>query len=252
MDLNFRWLAASVLALATYSTGFSAVLYDGSLGTSPAAQGYFSYGAAPLGKYYTQNPTSVELNSTSNVSVQSGFQNYNPQLTGLQNSSFPTLDSSAGYTVSIDMQTISENHGDVDDRAGFNLIAVSSNDMGIALGFWPGTIFAQNADFSYGESASFDTTAAITRYNLSVSGSSYTLSTGSTTLLNGSLRAYSDSSDPSFVVLPNFVFFGDDTGAASGDDIVSRLAVTVPEPGAISLLVAGSVLGLSRRRRACS
>lgn len=248
MVMKFGWFGAAVLAWATTSVSWAAVLYDGSMGTSPAAQGYFSYGSAhPTGTYFTQNPGSIELNSTSIITIQSGFQNYTPSLTGLENPAFPTLDSSTGYTVSVNMQTVSENHA-VDDRAGFNLIAISANETGIALGFWPGSIFAQNADFSAGESASFDTTAAITQYDLSVTGSSYALSTGSTTLLSGPLRSYSDSSDPSFIVLPNFVFFGDDTGGAGGDTIVSRLAVTVPEPASASLLLLGGVFGLARGR----
>jgi len=249
MALKLRWITAGVLVPGMTSTGLAAALYDGSLGTSPVAQGYFSYGAAhPAGIYYTQDANAVELNSTGNMAIQSGFENYTQTLTGLKNPSFPTLNASTGYTISIDMQTVAENH-EVDDRAGFNLIAISSNDMGIALGFWPGTIFAQNADFaSVGESTSFDTTAAITQYDLTVSGSSYTLSTGNTTLLSGALRAYSTSADPGFVLLPNFVFFGDDTGGADGDTLVSGLAVSVPEPASASLLLLGGVAGLARRR----
>src|SRR5277367_172646 len=155
MTRNVQSLIAALVTLGVSSAGFGAVLYDGSLGTTMAAQGYLAY--PPVGTPFTQNTNSVELNTTSNESIHFGFWNYSQLLGGLQNSNFPTLDHNAGYTIDLSMQTVSETHDATNDRAGFSLIAISSDEMGIEIGFWDDEVFAQSSTFSPSQTATYNT-----------------------------------------------------------------------------------------------
>ncbi len=238
---------AALLGMAlplTVSAAQTVTLYNGALGTDPVAQGNLAYGSLPSGTYYTVGSTSMTLDSTSSAAIHSGFSNF-----GSTNfASFPNLGESPGYTVTLDMQTLTETHNAGSSRAGFSLIALSSDLQGIEIGFWDDEVFSQNSNFTQGETDTFDTTAALTQYNLTIQGTSYTLSAGGTTLLTGALRNYSGAGViPNVYAIPNFIFIGDDTTEAAGSTVVSSLSVAVPEPmslGLFSLYAAG----LLRRR----
>ena len=254
---SFRYsgVCASICVAAALACRASGVvLYDGALGTAPNAQGFLSYGAVPSGPFFATGPTSVTLNSSSSSAIYSGFTNYNLLLTGPLNAGFPVLNRAAGFTVSVDMRTVLESHN-TNDRAGFSLIALGSDHVGIEIGFWGDTVWAQNGiggQFKHSpnptESTAFDTTATIARYNLTILGNTYTLTTGATTLLSGPVQDYSAlPANPPVYGLPNFLFIGDDTSSASGGTEVSRLAVAtgavgVPLPAAIG--PAGLAIGV--------
>jgi hypothetical protein len=148
----------------------------------------------------------------------------------------PILDRTQGFTLQFTIQLTSENHSNsdknndgIDDRAGFSVIVLASDQQGIELGFWPDKIWAQaggsNGDgplFTQAEGAALDTT--ITRsYALEVSGATYTLRSGNTMVLSGMLRNYSSSGVPYNV--PNFVFLGDDTTSASAVVRISSIGI---------------------------
>jgi hypothetical protein len=112
-----------------------------------------------------------------------------------------TLDRQAGFTLSLTVRVANESHIS-GNRAGFSLIALSTDKQGIELGFWQDQVWAQNVGFTRGENSAFDTSSALVRYDLVVSGSGYALSAGGEPLLNGALRDYSAFGAP--MISPTF------------------------------------------------
>lgn len=218
--------------------GTAEVLYDGALGGTPVSQGFFVYTALPpQGASETASSGVTALTTTLlGNGTYAGYIN-NPVLT-------PILNRGRGYTLRFWAQVLTENHagsdknGDgVDDRAGFSVIVISNDGLrGIELGFWTNRIWAQNGGapvnsggtlFTQGESVAFDTTAALTPYELTVLDEAYTLTAGNTVILSGSLRDYSALPDGPLDVYetPNFIFFGDDTTSASASFKLGEIAV---------------------------
>ncbi|MFP4140309.1 MAG: PEP-CTERM sorting domain-containing protein, partial [Phycisphaerae bacterium] len=157
-----------------------------------------------------------------------------------------------GYTVEFDARLISESHSSA-DRAGFSAIALSSDGLGIELGFWEDEVWAQSgADFQHAEGASFDTTARMVTYQLAVEASGYTLYADGAELLTGSLRDYSAHANLVYSQ-SDFLFFGDNTTSAAGSvelGPISVLDAAVPEPATMGLLSLGGLVLLLRRRGA--
>ncbi|MCU1232986.1 MAG: outer rane adhesin-like protein [Candidatus Solibacter sp.] len=223
----FRHAALFLLTAASCSAS-TALLYNGSSGTSPAAQGWT---LASLGAVYTESQSGGATVMTTTGSVRAGYGRLIPIL----------LNSTTGYSFTLDLQLDSESHSS-NDRAGFSLILIDSDLRGLELGFWTDHVWAQNDSpmFTHGEDAAYDTTQRTT-YTLTVLGSGYTLSAGRTSLLSGSLRNYTSFGLP--YTTPNFVFVGDDTFEANATARLFNVSVApVPEPatwglGAIALLV---------------
>ena len=162
----------------------------------------------------------------------------------------PTLDRTGGYTVEFDVKVDSESHAS-NDRAGFSLIALSSDSKGIELGFWTDQVWAQsdNPLFTHAEGAAFDTTQGVVHYQLAVLGDSYELFAGSSLLLGGSLRDYSSFGKP--YTYQSFLFLGDDTTSANAKIELARVAVlssAVPEPGSIVLASLGGLIAIAFAR----
>ncbi|MBL7133367.1 MAG: PEP-CTERM sorting domain-containing protein [Phycisphaerae bacterium] len=231
----------------------AAVLYDGSntLQPLPADQGW-AYGTNPLigpSVIQTSVPGGVRLDSTPVMGEMAGYFSLEPIFHSFSHPGMQPLDRAAGYIVTFDVKINSEGHAS-SDRAGFSIIAISSDLMGIELGFWEDRIFAQEAGFTHAEEAVFST-AAMTRYELSVAGASYALRAGGspTPILMGSLRDYSPASVPvpDVYEIPSFLFLGDDTSSAAASVDIEYIEL-VPEPAALSLLALG---GLALLRRRC-
>lgn len=167
------------------------------------------------------------------------------------------LDRLAGYTIRLDAQVLSETTSTA-NRAGFSLLAVSSDLRAIELGFQPGRVFAQGDDplFVAAEATTgFDPTAAH-RYDLTVLGSTYSLAADGATILTGPLRDYTAFPGLSLLgglinldpyEVPNSIFIGDDTTSTGGATTFSYVAVSVPEPTTLAGL-ATLVLVVRRRR----
>lgn len=224
--------------------GVSKVLYDGALGGTPDTQGFFYLPVGQAGNTWAGGITT--LNTFTNTTTQAGYANAIPPLVPIP-SSFPVLNRATGYTLRFSAQIISEAHpiassdrnGDgIGDRAGFNVIAISSDGQwGIELGFWADQIWAQNGGvaepppnsntlFTHGKSASFNTTTGLVPYELRVLGDAYSLAVGSTEILSGSLRDYTAfNGSPDVYETPNFIFFGDNTGSAKAIVKLSHISV---------------------------
>lgn len=236
--------------------GGTTVLYDGSLGGTPNYQNkgltYYGPGVTPT---YSSGVTN--LNTLGNNNLQAGFSNYSTSGTNL--TSF-TLNRTTGYTISFSAKvtdearatTANKNNDGKDDRAGFSVIAISSDGKyGIELGFWKDRIWAQDDGttqknpslepdaaptsnfrtlFTQAEGVGF-TTTNLENYDLTVLGDTYTLFADNNAILSGKLRDYSAFTHPVLPVLdvyekPNFIFFGDNTPSARANIDLNRVAVT--------------------------
>lgn len=254
MNRSTSVLLASVALLAA-ATARGQVFYDGTLGTTLVDQGWiYSASTFPSGGTPSVVPGfssgATTLDSTAVMSDRAGWANGHSL-----NSGFPILNRATGYTMSLDVSIGSESHIG-SDRAGFSWIAMGSDGFGIELGFWADSVWAQGTTptvFTHAESATIDTSVR-RNYTLSVSGSSYTLSTGAGTLLTGPLRNYFVAGGP---VLPygafqNYVFLGDNTSEAQGTFAIHGFtAAAVPEIPATAGITAGLLLpaALLLRRR---
>ena len=236
-----------ILGMAFFAFAGSAeasyLLYDGSLGTAPSAQGWLYLTEPILSPSATrgmQGSTTI-LNTTAVMSDKAGYFDV---LHPMQ----PVLDRSQGYRIRFDLQVTSESHASV-HRAGFSVIAIGHDQMGLELGFWEDEVWAQDDSplFTHAEGAAFDTTAALTTYELLVLGSGYTLHANGTPILQGALRDYSSFGFP--YDDPNLLFFGDDTSSAAARVRLGRFEVSAVPELSSAWLAASGVIGLSIARR---
>jgi len=231
------------------STRASAVtLYDGSLGTAPSSQGWLSHYTFNGGTE-TVGATKTTYDASAADNTQGGYSTHTFVGT-LVNPSSPVLDRTTGYTVSVDLKLLSENHSS-NDRAGLSLIVLSSDHQGIELGFWNNEIWEQSGPaFTHGLGTAYDPTAAIKTYDLVVSGSNYTLLGNGSPIRSGTLKDYSTFGFP--YTTTNWIFVGDDTTSARGAFEISRLAVTVPEPAGMLLFLLPVAVCSTRKIRLAS
>jgi len=215
-------------------------LYDPSQGSLPSNQSWVSFVLPPAVETHTGSLLS--LNTSANRGSQAGYSTEDTLLGSNQHPQMPTLDRLSGFTVSFELQVLSEGHDNRDDngdslydRAGFSVLSVSQDLLGLELAFFEDRIWAYAAAnegpqslFTQAEGVDFDTTADLVQYDLFVLGDSYRLSGDGTVLLTGKLRNYNPSGvspllDP--YDNPSFLFFGDDT--TSGDSSVLLGSVDV-------------------------
>jgi hypothetical protein len=231
-----------LLALAFPVSGTTVTLYDASLNTNPAVQGW-GFGSLPIfGPFPTGGLSggAFELSTTNGSVIQAGF---------FRTVTMPfTLDLAYGFRLRMDVKILSESHSSP-NRAGFSIIALSDSLSGIELGFWEDEIWAQSgSDFKHAEGKSFNTKSAFRRYELTVKGSGYSLSADGLPVLTGAVRDYSAFGFP--YNSKNFLFFGDNTTSASGAAAIRFASITqIPEPAMllpVALALAATVV--ARRR----
>jgi len=256
-----RTLALVAVVVCVSSLAGAQVLYDGSAGGTPDAQGWL-YRTLPLGGASALNGAAGGVTTLDTTAVRTDYAGWFSEfLPSGRHPLMPALDRAAGYVVRFDLQVLAEGHdvrdidGDlVDDRAGFSVIALSSDGQGIELGFWADEVWAYDyrtvgagEEFIHDEtSVGFRPDAAMTRYELWVTGPAYTLKAGGAAVLSGALRDYSGGGEP--YTTPSFLFFGDDSGSADSRAALSYIDV-IPEPASLCLLAAGAAALLRRRRR---
>ncbi|HEY9837212.1 MAG TPA: hypothetical protein V6D27_09975, partial [Vampirovibrionales bacterium] len=230
--------------IAVPSASFT--LYDGT--NSPDTQS-FEYRTLP---YLPLATTQTDDNLSTSVSDYAGYIARPDRI--------PLLDRNTGYTINFTAQIQAENHATASadknndsllDRAGFSLIAISSDGQkGIEIGFWEDKIWIQedgdaeptpgnttNTLFTHtlnpSESVNFDTKTTAVDYQLQVLGDTYQLfaNGNSNPVISGNLRDYTSATLPGFLpenpyTTPNFIFFGDNTPSASADFDLSAVSVT--------------------------
>jgi hypothetical protein len=191
-----------VVAVAVASASGAELRYEGSSGVLPN-DAQWQWGYQVLNKnLLVPQVTAVAsggvttLDSTAQASDLAGYTTHVPNLL---NTSFTyvrtiPLDRNPGFEADFTVKLASEQHTS-NDRAGFSVVALSSDatPLGIELAFWQNEIWAQNANFTHGESSGvYDTTAALVDYRLSISGTTYTLAANNAQILTGNLRDYSE------------------------------------------------------------
>jgi len=265
-----RALLAAALLVPVAASAATTVLYDGASGLFPSSPSqppatFWSLcsiagstpvcgGQLPAGITQAMSGGAVILDTSANASIYAGYLRLSPVAL---NSTPP------GIRLSFRVRLDDELHVNA-NRAGFSVIALNSQHRGVELGFWEDRIWAQSIDagppatyFVHGEEIAFDTTAGFADYDLTLSGTTYTLKArrgSSEAILTGSLRDYSPGKFYPYSV-GNFLFFGDDSASASARVAIASISVTpVPEPETYALMLAG--LGLiaaaTRRRRLAS
>lgn len=223
----FGALLIALLLLAAFQPGQFAqqttVLYDGNLGSTPDMQG-FSFLTLSESALQTYTIGAATLDT---MAVRSDHAGYFAK-------DQPTLDRQSGYSVQFTTQIVKENHTSP-HRAGFSIIVLSSDLQGIELGFWSNEIWAQeggtDALFTHAEGVNFDTTAALTDYELSITTDSYKLSAGGSEILTGMLRDYTALEgilDP--YETPNLLFLGDNSSRGQTKVDIAYVALQTMSP----------------------
>lgn len=252
--MRFLHLCSIVVAVALVCCAGShaAVLYDGSTGQMPdhIQQGWLYQPGVSATQ--TTSGTFTTFDSTDPIADRAGYTNvFHP--------SMPTMNRGVGFTVRFTVRIVSESHSSGNNRAGFSVIVIAEDLEGVELAFWEDEIWTQqDGDPLFqrdeDESVSFDTTASLTQYELSVLGDNYTLSAPGMTDLTGTVKDYTAfdheaeglPADP--YEIPSFLFFGDDTGSGEAAVELSFIEV-VPEPATAAMLLLGFAAALARRKR---
>ncbi|MCC3523394.1 MULTISPECIES: cadherin-like domain-containing protein, partial [unclassified Microcoleus] len=218
-------------------------LYNGLLGSTPSSQNWLSLTNSNIIAPTTiaseiLSGNGVNLNSTAANNIYAGYTN-NP-LSPL----FPPLDRTQGFSLSFNLQIISEARINA-NRAGFSIVTVTSDRKAIEIGFQQlsattGNIFAQgdgitpnpggqiNGLFLAAENVTYNINNAFD-YTLRVQGDNYFLSDGGDIILTGPLRdyaAFSGAIDP--YETPNFLFLGDGTTSAQANINLTRVSLQTP------------------------
>ncbi|MEM6839224.1 MAG: choice-of-anchor D domain-containing protein [Cyanobacteria bacterium P01_C01_bin.120] len=253
-DGGTTWATFGVVGNTNAVTLGATSLYTGfnTINPGPDDQGYFAFASVILGTppsladTETEQTVGVTIDTTADKDIYAGYSNhiFNP-IAGTFNPvdalpgapDFPTLDSTAGYTLSFNAQVVSEVVESGRPRAGFSIIAVSQDtSKAVELAFQSGQIFAQTLDgsnqfiASTTDTVTFDTTKEV-QYSLAVQGNSYTLSANGTAILTGTLQDYT-SGNTNGGLNPyntsNFLFLGDNTTSARGEFRLNQIAVETP------------------------
>jgi hypothetical protein len=235
-----------MVLLLSPGTGHATILYNGSLGATPNVAPW-NWNYVPDGGSILPYvpPASVTMAASAGGTVLQTLGPNTDRAGFFRNDIVQNR--STGYTLRFNLRMDVDNV-DVgeNDRAGFSVIALSSDLQGIELAFWDDRIFAQ-ADtptlFVHAEEALVNT-LVMREYLLTIQGNSYSLTwTGASTPLTGSLRNY--SAHPSMVYdTANFLFFGDNTTSAGADVWLGTIEFqAIPEPATWTISV-GLLLGL--------
>jgi hypothetical protein len=226
---------------ASLADGRTLTLYDALSGTlpDPSLMGFTAFPPDAVSLTYSDGAAVLDTSSVG-AETYAGWVSSAATISG-----FPVLDSTVGVQVNFTLQLENETHAN-QDRAGFNLILLDQNAMGIELAFWPNEIWAQNDDttgalFTHGEGVAFGTTAGLVDYQLTFNADTYTLTANAVPILTGPLRDYSRFEgflDP--YETPNFLFLGDDTTSAQARVRLRFVSVTGTEPVAPVIVTSAS------------
>ncbi|OUL28875.1 hypothetical protein [Nostoc sp. 106C] len=218
MKTSLAAVTAGFVLLMGTNAASAALLYNGlSIPSQTLAQQGWMY------LWSAASPAPSAIATTNGTILDTSGTNTN--YAGYFRQSPLTLDRSRGYTISFRVQLNSESHSS-DNRAGFSMMAMSNKlaneqqPYGIELGFWENSIWAQNAGFTRGENAVYNTKASLQIYKLAVKDGNYQLFVNGIVvpILQGKLRQYTGFTPPpgykNPYTTPNLLFLGDNTTSA--------------------------------------
>ena len=165
--------AFTLLLLLSAAPSHAAILqYEGSSNVLPDDAewnwGYANVGSASA----TASGGVTTLDTTAANATHAGYTTLIPDLlsTGFTHDSSIPLNAATGFEVDFTIKLLSESHTS-NDRAGFSVIALSNSGpaLGIELAFWTDEIWAQNSDFTHGESSARSTPPPRSRTTSSIS-----------------------------------------------------------------------------------
>jgi hypothetical protein len=177
-------MLAALAGLFAWTTPARAlVLYDGTTDANPAANGnlgYFGANGLTPGTYYAGGPPSTTLDTTADGSIRAGWSPYKIG-GGLVNSGWSPLNRTTGFVIDFTARVNSET-ATSEDRGGFSVIALGSDQKGIELAFSAKVgggyeVFAQRDDaggtlpaqlFTKGEAADLPAATSLTAYSLKI------------------------------------------------------------------------------------
>jgi len=215
---------------ALFADGKTVVLYDAASGDIPGTS-VIRFTDFPPGvalPTFSDGATVVDT-TISGTDTYAGWVSSEATTPG-----FPILDRTAGVRVNFTVQVESEAHTN-NDRAGFSVIILDKDAKGIELSFWENEIWVKSDDstvglFKHGEGIAF-ATSALTDYQVTFVGDTYTLTSNAEPLLTGPLRDYSAFAGfPDPYETPNFLFLGDNTTSAQARIRLRFVSVTGTEP----------------------
>jgi hypothetical protein len=196
-------------------------LYDGGLGTTPDQQGFTFLVVGTSANQQYANETTL-LDTTADSSEQAGYFNRETQ----------SLDRQLGYKLRFTIRVDEEEHLSP-HRAGFSVIVLSDDLLGLELAFWENEIWVQEGGtdpdlFTHAEGVPFNTTAGLVTYELSILDEAYTLSADGVPVLSGPLRDYTAFNGfPDVYETPGLLFLGDNTSRGAAKTAVSYVALEV-------------------------
>ena len=135
----------AMLVMFSTSVFPATVLYNAATTALPGTQGWLTYGTNAIftGGSSTQTLVTGGTRLQTDNAASAGYANQLPISNALVNAAFPLLDRTAGYSLDFDLQVNSESHSS-NNRAGFSVILLSQDLLGIELGFWTDQIWAQS------------------------------------------------------------------------------------------------------------
>ena len=206
----------------SHSSSRQYVLYDAWLGTSPEQQGWvyltnqFQQSTAVR---FTENGSHI-LDTTANQRELAGyFGNIQQPI---------LLERNQGFSIQLNLQVIEEYHAS-NYRAGFSVIILSNDALGLELAFWENEIWVYDEQFQRAERFSINTTKQLRLYSIEFLEDEYTIYIDNQIALQGPVRDYSDNplppNYPAIYSVPNFIFFGNNTSRASSKTLISQIVV---------------------------
>jgi len=244
------WLAAVATVVSFDSIAAGTLLYDADSGVLPDPNWGWSFLSVGSGTERGMLAGSTFLDTTASE---------DPGRAGYSMSVASGLDSATGFILDFSLRLTSESHGSNNNRSGFSIIVLDSNNSGVELSFWTDEVWAKNADaaFSHAEGVPINTDSFERTYRLTFLGAQYTLTSAGAPTLPGTLRDnYAQFVGFPYNVVPygqsNYIFFGDNTSSAAANFELSSITLApVPEPAEWLLMLAGlgCVVTAARRQR---
>ena len=231
-----RGLRSLLAAVAVQVSAEPVILYDGDLRSLPEDQGWIYRLEPPIRNQSRQVRVdgAFNLNTGRDLADRAGYFIRLPQMETHPQAP-EILDRQRGYRIGFTLRILSERRT-APSQAGFSLIALSDDLLGIDLGFGADEIFARTSELERAEenrAIPFRIDTQYADFEMDIRENEYRLSANGEEILAGSLQNYSDAGEP--YTVPNLLFFGDNAESAGASVNLRRFWIdtepSAPQPG---------------------